>query len=155
MSRCSNYWKNSWMTFIVDRSSIFGRSQLSLRVGILCAIALFISSVISSIWIADNNIHNLDTRYKNSRLGLCSSIVFCPRLQVLSFPIFTMQFTLLASLAIVCGVAFAAPFTMSPGELVGDAVNNVGSTLQFAGAPRGDLSGALERGWLWCGEMML
>ncbi|KAG2055981.1 hypothetical protein BDR06DRAFT_1006451 [Suillus hirtellus] len=87
------------------------------------AIALFISSVISSIWIADNAIHNLDT----------------------SFPIFTVQFTLLASLAVLCGVAFAAPYNARSGRPVDDAVNHAGSVCQVAGAlTAGDLSGALQ-----------
>lgn len=57
-----------------------------------------------------------------------------------------MQFTLLASLAIVCGVAFAAPFTSGPGAPVPDAENNVGSTLQNAGGElaTGNLAGVAQ-----------
>ncbi|KAG1862399.1 hypothetical protein C8R48DRAFT_762159 [Suillus tomentosus] len=56
-----------------------------------------------------------------------------------------MRFTLLASLAVLCGIAFAAPYNAGSGRLVDDAVNNAGSVCQVACAlAAGDLSGALQ-----------
>ncbi|KAG2156911.1 uncharacterized protein EDB93DRAFT_1101322 [Suillus bovinus] len=53
-----------------------------------------------------------------------------------------MGFTLLPSLAILCSVAFATPYSAGSGNLIPDGVNTAGSTLLSAGAMLviGDLS---------------